>query len=406
MGALHLKGGSLYLWVLAFILFGVGCGLFFPEFSQSLKPGGEWFVLGIKFFVFPLVFASLADGILRAGGGKGALRVGLKSFFYFEVVSTFALLIGLIAGNWIGPGRGFPVDLSSLDPSLTSAFTGRSPFSLNPLRGINMIQALCFGVLTGVGGIFLKGRARRTLETLLKRISSVSFSVISKYMLLAPIAAFCAISFTIGKFGLGSLRPLAGLMICFYASCLFFILIVLGGIARLSGFSIFSFLKHIRQEILLVLGTSSSESAMAPLMERLNEAGCSPRVTGMVVPAGYALNLDGTNLYLTLATLFIAQAFGVELGFDRQASIFLIAMATSKGASGVTGAGFITLAATLAVVPEIPSTGLVLILGVDRFMSEARAVTNMIGNGVATLVISKWEGALDSDRRKRFLGGR
>jgi aerobic C4-dicarboxylate transport protein len=389
---------TLYFWVLIAIILGAGFGVFEPNTAQTLSPVAEGFVSVIKFLIGPLIFCSVSLGIAGSEGKQTAGRIALKALVYFELVSTFALAIGLIIGNVLKPGVGFPIVTGALDASAVQKYVHPHGNLLNPLNGINLIQILLIGVLFGFGLHFVSTARREWFISRLKKGNDLLFLGISKLMNFAPVAAGCAMAFTVGKFGLDALRPLIFLMGCFYATCLIFIFGILGLVARLCGFRIWDFLKFLRAEILLVLGTSSSESALAPLMKKLEEAGCSKSVVGLVVPTGYSFNLDGTNIYLTLACLFIAQAFGVPLSLSQQLGILFFAMISSKGASGVTGAGFITLAATLSVVPEIPLVGLTLILGIDRFMSEARALTNMIGNGVATLVIARWEGALDQER--------
>jgi aerobic C4-dicarboxylate transport protein len=353
-------------------------------------------------------------GIAGAGDMKKVGRVGGKALLYFEVVSTLALVIGLIVMNYIRPGSGFNVDPATLDAkavanyakvaseqstvdfvlhiipkTFTDAFTGSG----------DLLQVLLVAILFGYAMMHM-GKMGQQVHHFIEECSHIFFAMMNAIMKVAPLGAGGAMAFTIGKYGIGALKPLAALMGSFYLTCLLFIIIVLGTIAVLVGFNIFKFIYYIKEELLTVLGTSSSESALVPLMGKLERLGCSKSVVGLVVPSGYSFNLDGTNIYLTMAALFVAQALNIDLTLTQQLSILGVAMLTSKGASGVTGAGFITLAATLAVVPSIPVAGLALILGVDRFMSEARALTNFIGNGVATIVVSKWEKELDHDALK------
>ncbi len=396
---------SLYFWVLMAILLGVGLGVFCPDESLKLKPFGDYFVGGIKFLIGPLIFTSVVTGIAGVSGARTAARVGIRSFIYFEVMSTFALVLGLGVANVLKPGAGFPIDAGRLDVDLIRPYQVVKSSFLNPLQsGFSLIHVLGLAIILGVGLHWFPESFRRATHQRLSVWSERFYFLIAKYMFLAPIGAGASMAFTVGKFGLHALMPLFKMMGCFYLTCFLFVILILGGVTRYCGIRIGDFLKFIRAEILLVLGTSSSESALAPLMKKLEQLGCEPGVVGLVVPTGYSFNLDGTNIYLTLAILFIAQAFHVELSLSKQLAILAVAMVSSKGASGVTGAGFITLAATLSVVPEIPVVGLTLILGVDRFMSEARAITNMIGNGVATLAISKWEGSLNGAKVQSIFG--
>lgn len=399
----------LYFWVLIGIFVGAAIGYFEPVIGASLKPISDGFIALVKMLIAPIVFCTIVLGIAAAGDMKKVGRVGVKTLIYFEIVSTLALLIGLGVGNWFKPGEGFHVDPATLDASAVSSYAqaahdqsitqfilGIIPKSFpDALLGSgNLLQVLLVSILFGYA-LNRMGQKGSKVHDFIEEASHIFFGMVNAVMKLAPFGAGAAIAFTIGKYGIESLGPLAAVMGLFYLTCAVFIFGVLGAIARATGFSLWKFLKYIREEILIVLGTSSSESVLAPLMAKLERAGCPKAITGLVVPAGYSFNLDGTNIYLTLATLFIAQALDIDLTFPQQALIFAVALLTSKGASGVTGAGFITLAATLAVVPHVPVAGLALILGIDRFMSEARAITNLIGNGVATIVLTKWEGALD-----------
>jgi aerobic C4-dicarboxylate transport protein len=399
----------LYGRVLIATLLGALIGHFFPEQGAGLKVLGDSFINLIKMIIGPVIFCTVVIGIAGTGDMKKVGRVGGKALLYFEVVSTFALAIGLIVVNVLKPGQGFNVDPSKLDATLIAdyqhkaASTGRFAMLTHVIPSTfadafsgsgDLLQVLLVAILFGYALTHL-GEKGRVVREFIQVLSQVFFKIVNVLMLFAPIGAFGAMAFTIATFGLRSFGPLLEMMGCFYLTCLLFIAIVLGLIAKWVGFNVWRFIFYIREEILTVLGTSSSESGLVPLMEKLETLGCSKSTVGLVVPAGYSFNLDGTNIYLTIAAIFVAQAMNIDLSFGQQLSLLLVAMLTSKGASGVTGAGFITLAATLAVVPDVPVAGLALILGIDRFMSEARAVTNIIGNGVATLVVSKWEGELD-----------
>jgi len=413
-------GGSskrLYLWVLLAIVIGGAIGHYAPDTGVALKPLGDGFIGLIKMLIAPIIFLTVVMGIAGVADVKKVGRVGVKAILYFEVVSSVALLIGLLVVNLLKPGAGFNVDPATLDAgavaryaqaahdqstvgfllhiipkTFTDAFTGDG----------DLLQVLLVALLFGFALSALGAQAQPVLS-LFDAISTVFFRMMTMIMRLAPIGAGGAMAFTIGKYGLDSLGPLARLMGSFYLACVLFVVLVLGAIARLGGFSIFRFLRYIRDELLLVLGTSSSESALVPLMHKLERLGCSRSVVGLVVPSGYSFNLDGTNIYLTMAAIFVAQALNVELSLTQELTLLAVAMLTSKGASGVTGAGFITLAATLAVVPSVPVAGLALILGIDRFMSEARALTNLIGNGVATIIVARWENELDRPQLARAL---
>ncbi len=401
--------GHLYARVLIAMVVGVLVGVFFPDVGEKLKILGDMFISLIKMIIGPVIFCTVVLGIAGTGDMRKVGRVGGKAILYFEIVSTFALAIGLIVVNVLKPGKGFNVDPTTLDPALVADYQQKaqatSPLDIfthiipktfaDAFTGSgDLLQILLIAILFGYALSHI-GEKGKPVTGFISSISHVFFKIVNLIMQLAPIGAFGAIAFTVAKFGIRSFGPLLQLMGCFYLTCLIFIFGVLGLIARFTGFSLFKFVAYIREELLVVLGTSSSESALAPLMEKLEALGCSKSTVGLVVPAGYSFNLDGTNIYLTIAAVFVAQALNIELTLGHQLSLLLVAMLTSKGASGVTGAGFITLAATLAVVPEVPVAGLALILGIDRFMSEARALTNIIGNGVATLVVSKWEGELD-----------
>ena len=409
----------LYFWVLLAILVGGTIGYVSPETGIKLKPLGDGFIALVKMLISPIIFCTVVLGIAGAGSMKKVGRVGGKALLYFEVVSTFALVIGLIVANVIRPGAGFNADPASLDAKAVADYAKvaanqstidfilhiipRTFFDAFTGSG-DLLQVLFVAVLFGYAMTHL-GAEGNVVHQVIKTSSHVFFRMMNALMKLAPLGAGGAMAFTIGRYGVEALRPLAFLMGSFYLTCLLFVFIVLGSIAAFTGFSIIRFIVYIKDELLTVLGTSSSESALVPLMEKLERLGCSKSVVGLVVPSGYSFNLDGTNIYLTMASLFVAQALNIDLTLRQQLTILGVAMLTSKGASGVTGAGFITLAATLAVVPSIPVAGLALILGVDRFMSEARSLTNFVGNGVAALVISRWENELDVVALRRELHG-
>ena len=403
--------GHLYFWVLIAILIGGTFGYLSPTDAVKLKPLGDGFISLVKMLISPVIFCTVVLGIAGAGDMKKVGRVGGKALLYFEVVSTFALAIGLVVMNVLRPGAGFNVDPATLDAkavasyaksageqssidfilhiipkTFTDAFTGSG----------DLLQVLLVAVLFGYAMVHM-GKSQKMVHLFIEEASHIFFAMMNAIMKLAPLGAGGAMAFTIGKYGVSALGPLAKLMGSFYLTCGLFVIVVLGAIALFVGFNIFRFIGYIKDELLTVLGTSSSESALVPLMRKLEAMGCSKSVVGLVVPSGYSFNLDGTNIYLTMAALFVAQALNIELTLTQQLTMLGVAMLTSKGASGVTGAGFITLAATLAVVPTIPVAGLALILGIDRFMSEARAITNFIGNGVATVVVAHWEKELDRD---------
>lgn len=410
----------LYFWVLCAIFIGVMLGIFYPDLAVSLKPLGDGFISLVKMLISPVIFCTVVLGIAGAGDMKKVGRVGGKALLYFEVVSSFALVIGLIVANVLKPGAGFNIDPSTLDAGAVKSYSESAShlstvdFVLHVIPKTftdaftssgDLLQVLLVAVLFGYSMIRL-GKAGQAVHVFIEEASHIFFGMMSTIMKLAPIGAGGAMAFTVGKYGISALIPLAALMGSFYLACGLFICIVLGIIAKFTGFSIFKFIFYIKEELLTVLGTSSSESALVPLMHKLEKLGCSKSVVGLVVPSGYSFNLDGTNIYLTMAALFVAQALNIDLTLGQQLSILGVAMLTSKGASGVTGAGFITLAATLAVVPTIPVAGLALILGIDRFMSEARALTNFMGNGVATIVVSGWEKELDRNKLNAELNQR
>ncbi len=409
----------LYVQVLFAIVLGVLLGVFHPELGAKMKPLGDGFIKLIKMIIAPVIFCTVVAGIAGMQDMKKIGRVGGKALLYFEVVSTFALAIGLVVANVIKPGAGFNVDVAHLDTKSIAQYTEKAQhqstidFIMNIIPNTfvdafakgDILQVLLIAILFGFA-LSMMGERGRPVTKMIEDFSHVIFGVVNIVMKAAPIGAFGAMAFTIGKYGLDALLPLAKLMGSFYLTCFLFVAIVLGAIAKFTGFSIFRFIAYIKEELLIVLGTSSSESALPALMRKLERLGCSKPVVGLVVPTGYSFNLDGTNIYMTMAALFVAQATNTDLTLTQELTILAVAMLTSKGASGITGAGFITLAATLAVVPTIPVAGMALILGIDRFMSEARALTNFVGNGVATVVVSKWEKELDTQRMDDVLHGR
>jgi aerobic C4-dicarboxylate transport protein len=401
----------LYVQVLVGIALGIAVGAIWPEVGVAMKPLGDGFIKLIKMAIAPVIFCTIVAGIARMSDIKAFGRLGAKTLLYFEVVSTFALVLGLVVGNLVKPGAGFNVDPATLDPSIAAGYVEKAKHGQSLpdyLLGLipdaffgafaegQLLQVLVIAILTGFACARL-GPFGDKVAGALEDVSKVFFSIIHIVVKLAPIGAFGAMGFTIGKYGLAALLKLGALVATFYATSLLFVLIVLGLIALVAGFSIFKFLAYIREELLIVLGTSSSESVLPQMMEKMQRLGAGKTTTGLVIPTGYSFNLDGTNIYMTLATLFLAQATNINLSLTQELSLLAVAMLTSKGASGVTGAGFITLAATLAVVPDIPIASLALLVGVDRFMSECRALTNLVGNGVATIVIARWEGDLDRE---------
>ena len=405
---------SLYVQVLAGILLGVIVGVVWPDKGAAMKPLGDGFIKLIKMLIAPIVFATITVGIARMGAMRDVGRIGIRTLLYFEAVSTLALVIGLVVVNILQPGRGLHVDPAAAVPPAASgaAPIGTVDFLLNIIpvtvvdgfvRG-DILQVLVVSLLFGVA-LLMQGDRARMLVSAIEQLSHTLFVMVGMIMRLAPIGAFGAMAFTIGRYGVGSLLSLGKLMAGVYLTCLLFVIIVLGSILRLIGLRLVPFLRYIGEEILIVLGTSSSESALPRLMLKMEQLGCSKPVVGLVIPTGYSFNLDGTSIYMTMAAVFVAQASGVQLSMREQLSILAILLLTSKGAAGVTGSGFITLAATLAAVPSIPPAGLALLVGVDRFMSEARAITNLIGNAVATVVIARWDDALDLAHARRVLAG-
>jgi aerobic C4-dicarboxylate transport protein len=379
-----------------------------------MQPLSDAFIRCVKMLIAPIIFCTVVMGLAGMDDMKKVGVVGIKSIFYFEVLTTVALVIGLCMVNLIQPGKGMHIDVATLDATSVAVYQHRTEmphsvtqFLLNiiPTNIVDafakgdLLQVLFFSVLFGMALSSLGERAR-PVTSFIHSFSEGLFGIIGFVMKFAPLAAFGAMAFTVGKYGLATLAPLAKLMGSFYATCILFVLVVLGGVLRLVGLNVFSFLRYLTDELLIVLGTSSSESALPGLMKKLEEVGCSKSVVGLVIPTGYSFNLDGTCIYLTMAALFIAQATDTPITLSHQITLLLVLLLTSKGAAGVTGSGFITLAATLPTVGNIPVAGLALILGIDRFMSEARALTNLVGNATATLVIAKWEGELDLEKAK------
>jgi aerobic C4-dicarboxylate transport protein len=400
----------LYVQVLIAILLGVVVGWLWPNLATNdwIKALGDGFIKLIKMLIAPIIFCTVVSGIAHIQDARKVGRVGVKALVYFEVVSSFALILGLIMGNLIQVGHGLAAkpDAAAVANYVKQAEAQKSvDFILNIIPDTvvgafahgDILQVLLFAILFGFALMALGERGHR-LRDIIDDTAHAVFGVIAIVMKAAPIGAFGAMAFTIGKFGTAALINLLGLIALFYGTAALFVFVVLGLIARVVGFSIFKFLAYIKEELLIVLGTSSSESALPQLMEKLERLGCSKSVVGLVVPTGYSFNLDGTNIYMTLATLFIAQALGVDLSFGQQLTILVVAMLTSKGASGVTGAGFITLAATLSVVNPVLVPGMAIVFSVDKFMSEVRALTNITGNGVATVFVSWWEGELDHEK--------
>ena len=409
----------LYVQVLFAILVGVLLGFFAPETGAAMKPLGDGFIKLIKMMIAPIIFATVVVGIAKMGDMKEVGRVGIKALIYFEVVTTLALVIGLVVVNLAQPGAGMNIDPTTLDTkdiakyAVAAKSQSTTDFLLNVIPNTfidafakgEILQVLLLAILFGVALARLGDKAK-PLVKIIDEFSHGLFGIIGMIMHLAPIGAFGAMAFTIGKYGIGSLKQLGFLMACVYLTCFLFVFVVLGTIAKFSGFSLWKFIKYIKEEILIVLGTSSSESALPRMMAKLENLGCKKPVVGLVIPTGYSFNLDGTSIYLTMAAIFLSQAMNVPLTLGEQLGILGVLLLTSKGAAAVTGGGFITLAATLATLGgKLPVEGLALLLGIDRFMSEARAITNLIGNGVATVVVSKWENALDKDRMNRVLDG-
>jgi aerobic C4-dicarboxylate transport protein len=408
---------SLYAWVIFAILVGITLGFLFPEFATKLKPLGDGFIKLVKMMIAPVVFCTIVNGIAGMQDVKKVGRVGIKALVYFEIITTLALIIGLVVINILRPGANMNIDPSTLDAGAVSSYvnqsktTGVADFLLhiipenivNALANGDLLQILFFSVLFGIALSRIGEKAKPLLNGI-RSLESGLFAVINIIMKAAPIGAFGAMAFTIGKYGVGTLASLGQLMISFYLTCILFIFLVLGSVIRFAGFRIIKVLGYIKEEILIVLGTSSSEAALPSLMARLRRGGCSESVVGLVVPTGYSFNLDGTSIYLTMAAVFLSQATNTHLNISDQITMLLVLLLVSKGAAGVTGSGFITLAALLPATGHIPVAALTLILGIDRFMSEARAITNLIGNTVATLIIARWEKEIDMDIARKEIG--
>lgn len=407
----------LYFQVLMAISIGVALGYYLPDTGAEMKPLGDGFIKMIKMIITPVIFCTVVTGIAGMDDMKKVGRVGGKALLYFELVSTVALGIGLFVINVIQPGVGMNADVTKLDTKGLATYTATAAkshsfadFALGIIPNSvvdafakgEILQVLFFAIFFGIA-LSALGEKGKPIYKFIDDVSHALFGVVNLIMKFAPIGAFGAMAFTIGKFGLGSLAKLGMLMGSFYLTCLLFIFVVLGTIGKICGFNIFKFIAYIKEELLVVLGTSSSESALPRMMAKLENLGCTKSVVGLVIPTGYSFNLDGTSIYLTMAAIFVAQATNTPLTMTQTITILGVLMLTSKGAAGVTGSGFVTLAATFAAIPTIPVAGLALILGIDRFMSEARALTNLVGNGVATIVVSRWEKELDVDRMRRVL---
>jgi aerobic C4-dicarboxylate transport protein len=407
---------SLYVQVLVAIAIGILLGHFYPETGVALKPLGDGFVKLIKMAIAPIIFCTVVSGIAGMQDMKAVGKTGGYALLYFEVVSTLALVIGLVVVNVVQPGVGMHVDPSTLDASGIAAYAKAGEaqstvaFLLNVIPSTivgafasgDILQVLFFSVIFAFA-LQRMGDLGKPVLQFIDQIAQVMFGIINMIMKVAPIGAFGAMAFTIGQYGVGSLVQLGQLMLCFYITCVFFVLVVLGSIARAHGFSILKFIKYIREELLIVLGTSSSESALPRMLDKMEKLGAKKNVVGLVIPTGYSFNLDGTSIYLTMAAVFIAQATDTPMDIVHQVTLLAVLLIASKGAAGVTGSGFIVLAATLSAVGHLPVAGLALILGIDRFMSEARALTNLVGNGVATIVVAKWCKQLDEDTLQRQL---
>ncbi len=407
---------SLYLQVIVAIAIGILLGYFYPQTGEAMKPLGDGFIKLIKMIIAPIIFCSVVVGIAGMEDMKKVGKTGGYALLYFEVVSSIALLIGLLIINFVQPGVGMNIDPASLDTKSLAAYTKpgamqtTTEFVLNIIPNTlvdafakgEILQVLLIAVMFGFALHRFGGRGTLVFDVI-EKTSHVLFTIVGYIMKVAPIGAFGAMAFTIGKYGIGSLLSLGKLMGTFYLTCLLFVIVVLGLIARYHGFSIFKFIRYIKEELLIVLGTSSSESVLPRMMVKLENLGVQKSTVGLVIPTGYSFNLDGTSIYLTMAAVFVAQATNTPMTFTQELTLLGVLVLTSKGAAGVTGSGFIVLAATLSAVGHVPVAGLALILGIDRFMSDARALTNLVGNGVATVVVGKWCGELDSARMTRVL---
>ncbi|MBO9110360.1 dicarboxylate/amino acid:cation symporter [Agrobacterium sp. S2/73] len=409
----------LYFQVLVAIIAGIALGHFYPAFGEQLKPLGDGFIRLVKMIIAPVIFLTVATGIAGMNDMKKVGRVAGKAMIYFLVFSTLALIVGLIVANTVQPGAGMNIDPATLDAKAVATYADKAHeqtitgFLMNIIPTTivgafasgDILQVLFFSVLFGIA-LGIVGEKGKPVTDFMHAMMYPIFKLVAILMKAAPIGAFGAMAFTIGKYGISSVTNLAMLIGTFYVTSALFVFVVLGAVCRYNGFSIVALIRYIKEELLLVLGTSSSEAALPGLMSKMEKAGCKRSVVGLVIPTGYSFNLDGTNIYMTLAALFIAQATGIHLSFGEQILLLLVAMLSSKGAAGITGAGFITLAATLSVVPSVPVAGMALILGIDRFMSECRALTNFVGNAVATIVVARWEGELDHEQLARVLSGK
>ena len=406
----------LYVQVLLAVAAGILVGAFFPEFGKSLKPLGDGFIKLVKMMIAPIIFCTVVHGIASMGDLKRLGRTGFKTLVYFEVVSTLALIIGLVVVNLLRPGDGFNLDVQTLDAKVSQSYltkahsTDKVDFLLTIIPSSffgaftsgDLLQVLFIAILTALAITFLPQRGQAILHVV-EEGGKLFFGVMGIVVKAAPIGAFGAMGYTVGGFGLASLNKLLALMMGFYLTSGLFVVVVLGLILKVSGVPLFRYLAYIKDELLLVLGTSSSETALPGIMKKLEKLGCPKSTVGLVIPTGYSFNLDGTNIYMTMAAVFLAQATNTKLDLSQQIALLVVAMITSKGASGVTGAGFVTLAATLEAVPGIPIESLAILVGIDRFMSECRALTNFIGNGVATIAISRWEGEVSSETLRKNL---
>ena len=409
---------SLYIQVLVAVVAGVLLGNFYPAFAQEMKPFGDAFIALVRMLIAPIIFITVVVGIGKLTDAGEVGRIGLKAIIYFEVLTTVAMLIGLIVGHVVEPGHGYGATIASLDAGPVKSFIsaprkGTVDFLLaiipdtvvGAFTKSDILPVLFFAVLFGLG-VSRMGERGKAFVHMLDDAGTAFFNVISLIMRLAPIGAFGAMAFTIGRYGIGSLKQLMILMVCFYATCALFIFVVMAGVVRVTGLRLWPLLRYLREEFFIVLGTSSSEAALPTLMQKLERLGCPRPLVGLVVPLGYAFNLDGTSIYFTMAITFISQALGIELSWWDYAGILAVLLLTSKGAAAVTGGGFITLAATLSTLGgKVPVEGIVLVFAIDRFMSEARAITNLFGNSVATVFVSWWEGTLDMDRARAVLAG-
>jgi len=407
----------LYVQVLLAVVLGIAVGWLRPEFGASLKPLGDGFIKLVKMMIAPIIFCTVVHGIASMSDLRKLGRVGIKTLLYFEVVSTIALVIGLAVVNWLRPGAGFNIDAATLDPEIARGYAKKAgeqtmtAFLLNIIPTTlfdafvtgDLLQVLLVSTFTAFAITALGEPQRHAVLNVIERGSEIFFGIMRLVVKFAPAGAFGAMAFTVGRYGPEALGKLAQLMAGFYATAALFVFVVLGSIAAACGFSIFRFLAFIKEELLLVLGTSSSETALPGMIQKMRRLGCSHSTVGLVIPTGYSFNLDGTNIYMTMAAVFLAQATNTPLDLREQIALLVVAMVSSKGSSGVTGAGFVTLAATLAVLPKVPIASLALLVGIDRFMSECRAITNLIGNGVATVVISRWEGEVTPETLRKNL---